>query len=120
MVRSRLQAGHLAVLAVLMLAWVGTASAGSFTITTTPEQDAAIAHYLGGKGRSFTKAGAETTRTPQQFLQDTMTGHLDGLTNQHRQDTIGQKLRDWDTHSAEDRAAVCAALKVSPCPGGKR
>lgn len=94
----------------LILLLAGNASAGSYAITTTPEQDAALTHFLEGRGLEQNKRRL----TPQEHLQRLADRHLYNLTDEHRQ------AKPWQDLDAKEREARCAALKISPCPPGKK
>jgi hypothetical protein len=81
----------------LILAWTSSVLAGSFTVTTTPEQDAAIAQRIQTMSKWTVAAGATPpSLTPQQLVQQIISQAL--------------QFDVTTTQRTSDRAAACAKV----------
>lgn len=87
------------------------ALAGSYTITTTPEQDEALARHL----QSY--QGVRTMpQTPAAYLRQLVDERIEHLLNAQGEAATG--VKGWSRRTPAERAELCRALKMKTCPGG--
>lgn len=97
----------------------GPATAGSYTITTTPDQDATVADRakIVNAARARIKGTPQAELTSAQMLQQA----VDQLIEQwDAQLSATEDTKPWADKSAAARRRHCAKLGLDPCPAAKK
>jgi len=81
------------------------ASAGSYTITLTPQQDAMLATVSAWNGA-----------TPQQYLASTVAARLQTDYGAAMKPLAGQLVDQWNVINKGQKTSLCQIINMQPCP----